>query len=130
MLLPSPLHLLPSPSPLHLILLLLIPGTSSLSLKVGAIVESGNEDELWPYHPKETLDVATNRMVADNEISFDLQIDYIEAQCNTKIGLIEATKKITSPRSPSFSISAYFLIPFAHNCFYCVCEPKILVVNV
>ena len=82
-----------TPTPLLLLLLLLLPSLSALiTLKVGAILEAGDEGALWPGQAKETLQYARDNIEADQEIRIELV--YIEADCNTKTGLIQSTMRV------------------------------------
>ncbi|XP_063684915.1 atrial natriuretic peptide receptor 2-like isoform X5 [Bolinopsis microptera] len=75
-----------------LLLLLPSPLLSELSFKVGAILEVGEENQVWPIKANETLEYARDNILRDQGIKIELE--YIHAKCNTKTGLIQSTRRV------------------------------------
>ena len=73
-------------------LLLPSPLFSELSFKVGAILEVGEENQVWPIKANETLEYARDNILRDQGIKIELE--YIHAKCNTKTGLIQSTRRV------------------------------------
>ena len=76
----------------YLLLLLPLPLLSELSLKVGAILEIGDENKVWPMQAKNTLVYARDNILKDQGIKIELV--YIHANCDTKTGLIQSTRRV------------------------------------
>ena len=77
-----------------LLLLFLLPRRllSDLSFKVGAILEVGDQNQVWPIKAIETLEYARDNISSD--LGIKIELVYIHAQCNTKTGLIQSTRRV------------------------------------
>ena len=77
---------------LLLLLLLPLPLLANISLKVGAILENGEQNQVWPIKAIETLEYARDNILRDQEL--EIELVYIHAQCDTKTGLIQSTRRV------------------------------------